>query len=643
MATNSTVTESNFTYGHCLSSDALGGSGVSLSVQDAFIEPAPGPDYTLEVFDSAGASVVVWGAGTLYDDTLGHFPANTATTYPMVSGEYYTVLTTPSDSSRGCCFPVQSLALCNRTGPVVIEFEGLSDNVSLDFQVEVGTLTTLSSAFTPLTVADQFQVFDDSNALIYDSGLVTGSQIEQDIDLTTLDAGGASDISSGLVRIVITSGGAAGTTTLFSLALGCCLPEPCEQPLHDPLPYLVYTSDGCSFGGTVRTNNWYKNAVISNSMGYSLVGTDPKQLDPPEGSPCSNNRYVTERNTNLFNFGAGCDSELTSETFACLGHGLAADRTVTDTGTSIVMEYATNASYLEAEATFQQFETWAQAHLTSNSLNEPWVIVQSLPGDNSTNPCSSDVAGTGSFRFYWQAGYLVYNSTGGGSGNGSITYTPTVIAENPLNCCSSVVQPYTLALQRSRFLEFVTSSESWRNSMTFSTVQNGPASTGPTPDANGVVTQSVTGMGLSSSSCQTFQGLNDYNYRFNVSDPVGTFEMWRGPLDTGVQLIDGMPWYTGTGTDGNGFDSRAGGFQHIYLQAANGPSKGWVLQEIDYNTATFDLSYFSGGNAESFVDGAAMATRLSTLSGFTVTHIPVFNLFWISSSLGEIVQIPTTV
>ena len=564
------------------STTLVGGNSIAISPSD--IVGSSVTPFEVVICNAAGAALITFSEP--HNNVAQNFPANGLSNYPLLGGTYYPKLKTGGTTKPMKPFKVEPWTICDKF--VTMNYNGLTSGGTFKYSlpIEPGA-TTLETQFSSFTVPDRYIVTDCTGAVMYDSGNV--SVTDQRYNVPTAGF----NIACGSVDVeIIPNPGPAGQVTIYSLAVGCCKPKnPVDLPKRDPF-FDAYPLDaiGCQYGVVVYAPYTHLNGNYCIRTGL---------VDACLGGGCL---YGFEDTVGTYSYSSfNCIPADTQFAIGgCFNFPVAATRTITRVGDKVcVGGFSNTAMYQMAVDFFQN----VLANMPNNDYQE--IVFYNVKNVN----CGDDGVYIGNFAIYLNSSIITFDSV---AEKITVDYTGYSLSGSGSGCCPSASIDSESAINA-----FLTGfPQVGQVGSIYMYTLNKALNTSIAQVSPGIY-QSIYNIGIVQSACNHSNPPEPYTLVIDKNQTPTVVSLYRGAGTFG-QLIQQSPTSIGIG---DAYSDKCKKF--ISLVNAD----GLVVQDVDFATKQFDMTFYGGGAAETFADGAAMAARLSVLTGDIVEHIPTLNLF----------------
>ena len=579
----------------CSTCEAIGNvlEGSSIIIEnpnDIITTPSHNGNVIYSVYQADGTLVVEFAAGSLYDPNSGHFPMNSGTSYPLMGGDYYSVVTTPTCVIVCEHFTVDVADICE--GSVQMNYNGIASGSSQTYQLGINpSMAEIQYSFVTQTVPDQFIVTYEGT-IIHDSGQIsTGTTpLIGTIPFTFNN----DDFVT--VEIIPDPNQPPLTVTIYSLSVGCCIPTGgLDLPFRD-----IWVN-------TINDNDCFKQLLlgspyfVSSSTSSGCMGTNIEDLGI---GGC----VQTPNNTSTFTptRGWGLGSRFATVT-GCFSNSLPTQVNASQVGADVILIFNDAANYNQAVSYINELVTLFNSFPPTDGNS-----IRVRASANFDVNCGDDGASVSNVEFPFNPSMFTYDSAGN-----SITITNNIVL--PTSCHPQI---YDTLNNYITLFESVGRTQNFRSFYGTNNIGGGIS--------GGAKTITIT-WGITSTNHTTSNSVQDWNFFTpDDSDPLAYWELWRGDVGTGV-LVQTSDDFIPVGTTTASCS---------IVKLVN--SDDLITQEIDYNTATFDLTYYAGGQVESFTDGTELELRLEELTGQDWTYIPHYDVFIRNSGSGTLSNITVT-
>lgn len=563
-------------------------NGTSLAVSDSDVGQT---DYILSLYDSSGNLVIEYGAGSLYDPTI-HYSTNSGSYYPLLGGDYYPVLTL-TDGSTILLDPfcIEVWDICSNS--VNLNYDGLVRNSGQIYQLPVPTdLEVLQTQFRTLTIADQLIVRDCVGAVIYDSGLVSSFSV---ISVETPTTG--FDLSCGFVEVEIIPdlSQPGGTITIYEASVGCCTATAdCDVPKRDPFIAEIPNVNSCT---KILTMVYPFRGVGTTSS----TGCRTTTLSDFEGEGCLEPFSNISGSARRIQIGV---RETSFSNSGCKDIGLRQWRTVTRTGNNVCIQLQDATSFNMLQA----FLNLANTDIVANG-NEVFYIAAGVGANRSVDVlCGDDGNRVTSLDFAWDYSLITFDSVTNEICFNYDTFYKEDIQADP--CLTTIVDATTAADSVEAF--FNSNVASFRFGVRYLGVKEPTLSASVQQDGNIYYIERTIGIDQSLCTNQNPPIL----YTMVLDAVTGEYWLVEGSYtdfqaNTARIIQDNTTLVFGNGTGG------MCGSNRNWVSFEN--QDGFIVEDVDFTTMTFDLTYYGGDASENFADLQDFADRMTILTSIVFT------------------------
>lgn len=504
-----------------------------------------------------------------------NYPGDGNSSYPLPEGTYYPKI----DGVPGSPFCIKPWTICDERTDIF--YNGLTSGAGFNFELPIdSTANEIQFSFLSLTIPDQFIVTYNGQQ-IFDSGQVSTGQTAQEDRIPFTYVDGVDTIS---VEIIPDPTQPSGTVTIYSLSIGCCVnTNLVELPFRDP--YFRFQDRGCTsllqgFMPYVLAEGFESNGIVTNV------------LETCESGGCL--FPVSEVNIGRVNIGTFCASTRTTLP-GCRNNSVPTESSFTEiTPESATFSFTATSHYEDMKNYLEMLmsdlaESRANASVPPNDLIlvalSQRVDVQ-CGGDGNSLPDQSLFLHESMFTFDDATETITINVGG---------------FDTPEDCCGeSYVSDLAATLS---FLNTTGQTNSIE-------LRAAPVLAGVSP--TGLLARTFD---YNVNACgQLFE--NTYYVEYDPS--TSQFSLYLGSDDTGELVMSqiGLPV---------AYDAR------MIITIAN--EDGLTIQDVDYETKSFDMSYYGGSPSEMFVDGSELSARITVLTGVEFSHLGHYEWFIASSDV----------
>lgn len=542
----------------------------AIKIDDTDISPAPAGGYEVAVCDDQGNEVIRFSEP--HNNVAGNYPANSGSTFPLPGGTYY-----PKIIVGGVAKPMEPICIkpwdiCEQF--VQLNYDGLVSGSSQVVTLPVNpSATSLETQFSSFTVSDRFIIRDCTGAVIHDSGNISVVGDQVDVPLAGFD------ISCGTVDVEIIPDPAApaGQVTIYSLAVGCCLQsDPVVLPRRHPVAWLTGTECLPSFNLIPPHSHFPGQRCFVESL-----------LDQCAGGGCI---YGFEDANFLFSASFGCDTPIT-QVSSCLDFPVAATRNVSVAGAVVTIDtFSTTAAYTMAKNFFTQIASEQPA-------GKPYVQLRT----NKDVNCGDDGVTLNIAGFWNFAACVIFDDV---AESVVVNYTGKDVS-HAQPCCKREATAEEMASELAATIATL-GQTGLRIFFPDTGPRLSPAGWSETTPGSGVYTRKIN-LGIKESACTHSNPPEDWELFWDVEN--GTFQV----LDAAGNLVNDE-----TSTVGPALSTASDICTRLVpLKQCQAPNATVEVTDATIAGATFDLTYYGGGSAETFATLADYYARFVVLSGVT--------------------------